>query len=134
MLVGYNTNITYKGSVYHVQTEDSGLKNPIIITLLYLKGTILSSKKTGYAEIAASPDFKEKVREIMKEQHKNMIKELVSGRLTSEVVPQTTGETALSEPVPSEPAVNSLAEPTAKGQIIKSLDDILLDYIIKRED
>lgn len=126
MLVGYNTNITYKGNVYHVQTEDSGLKNPVIITLLYIKGTILSSKKTGYAQIAASPDFKEKVREIMKEQHKNMIKELVSGRLTSETVTN-----APEEAVPAEPAVNSLAEPTAKGQMIKSLDDILLDYIIK---
>lgn len=129
MLVGYNTNITYKGNVYHVQTEDSGLKNPIIVTLLYLKGTILSSKKTGYAHIAANPDFKEKVREIMKEQHKNMIKELVSGRLTSETAPQATEETALPKPV-----VDSPAESGAKGQIIKSLDDILLDYIIKRED
>jgi hypothetical protein len=129
MLVGYNTNITYKGNVYHVQTEDSGLKNPVIITLLYLKGTILSSKKTGYAHIAASPDFKEKVREVMKEQHKNMIKELVSGRLTGETSPKAPEETA-----PSETAVTSQAESGTKGQIIKSLDDILLDYIIKRED
>ena len=127
MLVGYNTNITYKGNVYHVQTEDSGLKNPIIITLLYLKGTILSSKKTGYAHIAASPDFKEKVREIMKEQHKNMIKELVSGRLTGETVPKVP-----EEPAPTEPEITPPAE--ANGQIVKSLDDILLDYIIKRED
>lgn len=142
MLVGYNTNITYKGNVYHVQTEDSGLKNPIIITLLYIKGTILSSKKTGYANIAASPDFKEKVRELMKEQHKNMIKELVSGKLTSETVPAAPEETAPTEPAvnslaetaPTEPAVNFLAEAAEKGQIIKSLDDILLDYIIKRED
>jgi len=127
MLVGYNTNITYKGNVYHVQTEDSGLKNPIIVTLLYLKGTILSSKKTGYAHLAASPDFKEKVREIMKEQHKNMIKELVAGRLTSDAVPQPAEKAALPEP-----AMNSQTESGAKGQIIKSLDDILLDYIIKR--
>ena len=45
MLVGYNNNVTYKGKVYHVQTEDSGLNNPIIVTLLYIKGTILASKK-----------------------------------------------------------------------------------------
>ncbi|GFP33969.1 hypothetical protein HKBW3S42_02309, partial [Candidatus Hakubella thermalkaliphila] len=45
MLVGYNNSVTYKGKVYHVQTEDSGLNNPIIVTLLYFKGTILASKK-----------------------------------------------------------------------------------------
>ncbi|MFZ3121795.1 MAG: hypothetical protein WA104_00255 [Thermodesulfovibrionales bacterium] len=45
MLVGYNNNVTYKGKVYHVQTEDSGLNNPVIVTLLYFKGTILASKK-----------------------------------------------------------------------------------------
>jgi len=28
MLLGYNHNITYKGDVFHIQTEDSGVKNP----------------------------------------------------------------------------------------------------------
>jgi len=129
MLVGYNTNINYKGNVYHVQTEDSGLKNPVIITLLYLKGTILSSKKSSYANLAADPDYKEKVREIMKEQHKNMIKGLVSGSLTGEVVAKPPEE----KPVPAQ-GLDTPAEPQAKKQIAKSLDDILLDYIIKRED
>lgn len=129
MLVGYNTNITYKGVVYHVQTEDSGLKNPVIVTLLYLKGTILSSKKTGYAQITANPDFKEKVREIMKEQHKSMIKELVSGSFTGTAAPKPP-----EEKLPPAQVLNAPAEPEVKGQIAKSLDDILLDYIIKRKD
>ena len=129
MLVGYNTNITYKGVVYHVQTEDSGLKNPIIVTLLYIKGTILSSKKTGYSHLAADPDFKEKVREIMKEQHKNMIKELVSGSLTGNAAARPP-----EEKLPPAHVLDTPPEPEAKGQIAKSLDDILLDYIIKRED
>ena len=52
MLVGYNTNIPYKGKVYHVQTEDSGIKNPVIITHLYFHGSILASKKISYAHFA----------------------------------------------------------------------------------
>jgi hypothetical protein len=51
MLVGYNHNIGYKGEVFHVQTEDSGINTPHIITLLYRGGNILSSKKTSYADI-----------------------------------------------------------------------------------
>jgi len=125
MLVGYNTNVPYKGTIYHVQTEDSGLKNPVIITLLYLKGTILASKKINYAQIASSPDFKEKVRELMKEQHKNMIKELIAGRHT------TAGETP---PEPTNETIAPEQQTEPKNQIAKSLDDILLDYIIKRNE
>jgi hypothetical protein len=125
MLVGYNTNVPYKGTIYHVQTEDSGVKNPVIITLLYLKGTILASKKTNYSHIASSPDFKEKVRELMKEQHKNMIKELIAGKHTrGEGPPPVPGDETAAPEEQSEP----------KAQIAKSLDDILLDYIIKRNE
>ncbi len=82
MLVGYNTNVPYKGKLYHVQTEDNGLGNPVITTLLYFKGTILSSKKISYAHLAGGADYEVKVREIMKEQHKEMIKGLVKGKFT----------------------------------------------------
>jgi len=154
MLVGYNTNISYKGIVYHVQTEDSGLKNPHIITLLYNKGTILSRKKLSYANIAAAPDYKEKVRELMKDQHKTMIKELIAGKHTQdEAASQPTSEPtpeasvpppapplAPAQPAPVQespvlPAEEKTTKPAPdKKQITKSLDDILLDYIMKEED
>ena len=51
MVVGFNHNVRYKDQVFHIQTEDSGLKSPHIITLLYVGGTILASKKTSYAEL-----------------------------------------------------------------------------------
>ncbi len=167
MLVGYNTNISYKGVVYHVQTEDSGISHPHIITLLYHKGTILARKKVSYAAIAASPDYKDKVREMMKEQHKTMIKELIHGQHTqtteAAAEPQdmpepaqpaaaaatepasvlTESEQAATEPVnrPEEPeAAQPLPEqrePSTteqKAQISRSLDDILLDYILRERD
>lgn len=133
MLVGYNTNVPYKGTIYHVQTEDNGLKNPVIITLLYLKGTILASKKVNYGQIASLPDYKEKVRELMKEQHKDMIKELIAGRHTP------AGETPPPEPrdetfPPEQPEYRAEQQNEPKTQIARSLDDILLDYIIKRNE
>jgi ketol-acid reductoisomerase len=124
MLAGYNTNVTYKGNTYHIQTEDSGLKNPVVVTLLYAKGAILTSKKTSYAHIVDDPDYKEKIKELMKQQHKTMIKELLSGRYTGEFV-REEGKSG-----PSEPAE---ATPVNKNQISESLDDILLNYIIKRK-
>lgn len=164
MLVGYNTNISYKGTVYHVQTEDSGLKNPMIITLLYVKGTILSSKKSSYAHLADKPDYKESVRELMKEQHKAMIKELIAGKHTQpeaaaapvvqpaaealpEAAPPAQEALPAAQPPTEAPAEKKPAQPAAekkadappppsegddsKSQISRSLDDILLDYIIK---
>jgi len=84
MLVGYNTNISYKDSIYHIQTEDRGQDNPIIVTLLYAKGKILASKKTNYSDIVEEPGYKEKIRRLMKEQHDNMIKELLAGKCTED--------------------------------------------------
>jgi hypothetical protein len=127
MLVGYNTNVPYKGKLYHVQTEDNGTKNPVVITLLYIKGTILASKKTNYAHLVSEPGCREAVRELMKEQHKTMIKELIRGVHTGSDCPEAPDGEAATEVV--EQAEEQ--KPEQKKQIAKSLDDILLDYIIK---
>jgi hypothetical protein len=128
MLIGYNTNVPYKGTIYHVQTEDSGLKSHLVITLLYLKGTILASKKSNYSHIAASPDYKEKVRELMKEQHKAMLRELIAGKYT----PAAATSEQTNENIAPEQTKDNAGQPAGpKSQIAKSLDDILLDYIIK---
>jgi len=124
MLIGYNTNISYKDKIYHIQTEDSGLKNPVIATLLYSKGAILASKKTSYEHILEDPDFKEKVRRQMKAQHKIMIKELLAGKYTGEYTAEEVSEETVEQP---------WEETKTKNQITKSLDDILLNYIIKRK-
>jgi hypothetical protein len=132
MLIGYNTNVPYKGTMYHVQTEDSGLKSPVIITLLYQKGTILASKKTNYSDLVDSPDYKEKVREIMKEQHKAMLRELIAGKHTPET--ETASGPEKENTALEQTRENSGKQAGPKSQIAKSLDDILLDYIIKRNE
>ncbi len=129
MLVGYNTNVPYKGKLYHIQTEDNGLKNPIVITLLYYKGTILASKKISYADLTSSPDCKEKVRELMKGQHKSMMKELIRGNYTKDL-DQDPGEKAPAEKDEPKDRAPEMREPP-RQQISKSLDDVLLDYIMK---
>lgn len=79
MVVGFNHNFSYKGQVYHVQTEDSGIKNPHIITLLYRGGTILSSKKTSYADIIKVDNLEAVVEDLMKTQHREMLRMLKNG-------------------------------------------------------
>jgi hypothetical protein len=79
MVVGFNHNIKHKGKPYHIQTEDSGLENPHIITHLFVGGNILASKKTSYADIVAAENLTQVVRELMEEQHKEMLRNLVNG-------------------------------------------------------
>ena len=78
-VTGFNHNIKHKGKVYHVQTEDSGVNNPHIITHLFVGGNILATKKSSYADITQTPNISELVREMMEEQHKEMLRNLING-------------------------------------------------------
>lgn len=81
MVVGFNHNFRYQGELYHVQTEDSGVRNPHIVTLLYTGGSIISSKKTSYAHLLQSANLEKQVEEIMKAQHREMLRRLRDGEL-----------------------------------------------------
>ena len=79
-LMGYNTNVRHKGKLYHLQTEDSGVDKPHIITHLFADGgRILASKKTSYAEHVGKPDYKDIVKALMQDQHKGVFIELRDG-------------------------------------------------------
>ncbi len=79
MVVGFNHNVKHRGKMYHIQTEDSGLENPHIITHLFVGGNILASKKTSYADIVGAENLVQVVRELMEEQHKEMLRNLING-------------------------------------------------------
>jgi len=128
MLIGYNTNISHKGKQYHVQTEDSGLKTHTIVTLLYHQGAILRSVKTSYGDIIGSEDFEKQLRNIMKRQHKEAIKDLVTGK--SEMALRGNEEEPISEPEGKGVVMSAGSEDTKKGS--KSLDEILLEHISKK--
>lgn len=80
-LLGYNNNVRHRGHVFHIQTEDSGIKYPHVITHLFADGgRILKTLKTSYAEHLESDRLAEIVRTLMKQQHKAMFVALRDGR------------------------------------------------------
>jgi hypothetical protein len=92
-LLGYNTNVRHKGKVYHIQTEDSGVNHPHIITHLFADGgRILASKKTSYAEVVGTTDMQSVVKKMMQEQHKAMFIALRDG-----IYDEDGGDEAVSE-------------------------------------
>ena len=86
MIVGFNHNVSYRGVGFHVQTEDSGIKNPQLVTLLYHGGTIISSKKTVYADIIKVDNLNQVVEDLAKEQHKGMLRRLTKGEFDQRIV------------------------------------------------
>ncbi len=79
--MGYNNNIRFREQVFHVQTEDSGLDQPHIVTHLFADGgRIIKSHKRSYADQVSRPDVAEYVRGLMKGQHLEMVLALREGR------------------------------------------------------
>jgi len=141
MRVGFNHNVTYKGEVFHIQTEDSGINNPHIITLLYRGGTIISSKKTSYADIIKIENLEKVVEELMKEQHKDMLRGLKAGLFDERAFglrpPPTAEETEekkTSAGPPPEPSPPLQQPPREIPRQTQSLDEIILDYLVRGED
>jgi hypothetical protein len=114
MILGFNHNVNYKGEVFHVQTEDSGTSSPNITTLLYKGGVILCSKKTSYADILKMSDLETVVEELMKEQHKDIMRRLKSGEFDDRAfkapAPKVENVQAIAPPPPEEEPL-ATAEP-----------------------
>jgi hypothetical protein len=150
MLTGYNTDFKFQGKIYHVQTEDGGASSPSITSLLYHQGAILASRKTSYADILKADCLEEVVRELMMEQHKQVIRDFMQGKLQIHNAPRETpfhsspSTRAASAPTeapvlplkenkPVKPAPAPTPQEPKAEEKEKSLDDIILDFLAQEQ-
>ncbi len=146
MLTGYNTDFKFQGKVYHCQTEDGGTGSPYITSLLYHHGAILASRKTSYADILKADCLDEVVRELMMEQHKQMIRDLMQGKLDLGNAPHETAyqpaealkDTTALKTVPTATKETTDPKSAESGEgredlKEKSLDDIILDFLAQEQ-
>jgi hypothetical protein len=80
MVTGFNTDVEHDGKVFHVQTEDKGLDNPIIETLVYRGGEILDARRSSYADLAAKGVQDSVVAERIETQHNAVIADVRDGK------------------------------------------------------
>jgi hypothetical protein len=80
VITGFNTDVKYRGTVYHVQTEDKGQANPLIETLIYKKGEILASRRLPYLDLIKDRADEAAITKLMEDQHRGMILEIKRGR------------------------------------------------------
>jgi hypothetical protein len=79
VITGFNTDVKYRGVVYHVQTEDKGTANPLIETLIYKGGEILGSRRLPYGDLVKDGD-EPAITKLMEDQHKGVIMDVKRGR------------------------------------------------------
>ncbi len=78
-VVGYNHNVKHRGRLFHIQTEDSGVKNPHVITHVFVGGNVIATKRISYADILDAENLPDAVRQLMEMQHKEILRNLING-------------------------------------------------------
>jgi len=140
MLPGYNHNVNYKGVTFHIQTEDSGVNNPHLITLLFVGGNIIARKKLSYGDIIKHERLQDVVRELMQEQHKQMLKELKAGNYDTHplVLTELNKRGIAPKPAPlvkaPAPAPARMAEPEFKEKPAQKTIELREDQELRDED
>jgi hypothetical protein len=108
MITGFNTDVDHQGRVFHVQTEDKGLSNPVVESLIYCGGEIIASRQDPYIELTENGGFSEEaILRRMEAQHKTMIREIHNGQYDDEA-PLPFGHNIITN---------------------RSLDDVILDFL-----
>jgi hypothetical protein len=108
--MGFNNNIKFHEQTFHVQTEDSGLDQPHIITHLFADGgRVIKSHKRSYADAVARTDVAEFVRGLMKSQHLEMVLLLREGRFDNVIAGREVGGMALLTEPPNVDNIKKLA-------------------------
>lgn len=81
MITGFNTDIEHCGTVYHVQTEDKGLETPFILSLVYVGGAILASKRAPYDDLLGAGFDQSVLSDRLQRQHKLICAAVNAGRI-----------------------------------------------------
>jgi len=110
MITGFNTDVDHQGQVFHVQTEDKGVGNPVIESLIYCGGEILDSRQSSYADLAGEGQVsEEEILGRMEAQHKGLIREIFNGRYDTEA-PKPFGHNIITD---------------------RSLDEVVMEFLSK---
>jgi hypothetical protein len=123
MITGYNTDVRHNDLVFHVQTEDKGVANPFIESLIYVGGQVVASKRVGYAELLGQGKGDKDIVALMDHQHRLLIAAIRGGKF-DERLEAISGQTAGAAGKDTAPL-----EETRAPQPERTLDQVILDYL-----
>jgi hypothetical protein len=96
VITGFNTDIEHGGVIYHVQTEDKGVETPLILSLVYNRGTILASKRSPYNDLLQNGFDEQVLADRLQKQHKLICAAVRAGRI-EELKQMTAKDAALKK-------------------------------------
>ena len=106
MITGYNTDVRHGSRVFHVQTEDKGLANPKIESLIYVGGEILDSYRGTYDDLLADPPIPDNaIQSRMEDQHKAVIRDIKNGKYDTTPSEAHTAEQSVFNERPLDQAI-----------------------------
>jgi hypothetical protein len=134
VLTGYNTEVNFDGVVYHVQTEDRGAGNPLIESLVYVRGEILATRRTEYRELLEAGADRNAIQLLMERQHRAIVEAIRVGRIDLITEPPIGAEsdtTVTKRPPGVAKGVASAIEAAKRSQ--KSLDEVISDWLAEQQ-
>lgn len=126
MITGFNTDIEHDGTVYHVQTEDKGLDSPLILSLVYVGGAILASKRSSYEDLIAKGFDERELAERLNRQHKLICAAIRAGRIEDL---KRMGRTETGAQAPPSKAPEKAARKPAKKASVEEEEPLSLPPI-----
>ncbi len=119
MITGYNTDVRHGEVVLHVQTEDKGLDNPYLESVIYVRGQVLATKRTSYASLLEEGKGEREIATMMEHQHRTILAAIRAGRFDAKLdqlfggreAERTEPETLVRSAPPIAPPIASAAPP-----------------------
>jgi hypothetical protein len=115
--LGFNNNVHFKSAAYHVQTEDSGIDRPHVITHLFADGgRVIKSFKRTYEKELGREDVAGYVRSLMKAQHMEMCIALRDGEFDEVIAGRAAGGMSVFDEPPRVQIRRGAGEAVAPSQ------------------
>lgn len=127
MITGYNTDIEFGGVTYHVQTEDKGIARPVILSLVYDRGTILASKRLPYDDLLDGDLDETVLAARLHRQHKLICAAIQAGRI--EDLKKMTARESAPVPAPDKSPFTTTASPVGVATDVSEPPAISLDEL-----
>ncbi len=129
MIFGFNTDVKFADTVYHVQSE-ARQHELVLQTLVFLKGRCIGKRTASYAEQTKQPGFSEEhMHDLLKDQHKHFVAAVREGRIEAELGERSEHAHAEAPPpsaaahiaefaVPAESAAGGASQPAEPDTVV----------------
>lgn len=125
MIFGFNTDVKFGDTVYHVQSE-AREHDELLQTQVFVKGRCIGKYATSFSQYVVGDAIEEeKLHDLLKVQHKHFVDSARAGTIEQEIVPagHTAPAAAQAATAPAPPPPASPAAPADEDRIQISLTD-----------